>query len=71
MTLHSVLQGLSVAECDWLLPAGHKALRQRANAAESCKRRELLEEFVYWYFDSFVISLLRVRSLCAPAERES
>ena len=25
------------------------------------KRRELLEEFVFWYFDGFLVPLLKVR----------
>lgn len=30
--------------------------------SDSLKRRELLEDFLFWYFDSFVLSLLKVGS---------
>lgn len=60
ITLHTVLQRLSVSECEWLLSTSDKASAQRANHAEACKRRELLEEFVYWFFDSFIMQLLKV-----------
>ena len=61
ITLHSVLQGFSTQECDWLLPRNHAARHQRPSVTDAIKRRELVEEFLYWYFDSFVIPVLRVR----------
>ncbi|KAI5122895.1 hypothetical protein M0805_007573 [Coniferiporia weirii] len=61
MTLHNVIQGVSTSECDWLLPHGRPNPNQQLNQsmAEMLKKRELLEEFLFWYFDSFLIPLLR------------
>ena len=61
MTLHGVMQGLSTSECDWLLPQRKPGQQYHHNAVESLKRRELLEEFIFWYFDQFLIPLLKVR----------
>lgn len=62
LNLHRVLQGFSTSDCEWLMPPGRAALRQgRVSVSDSLKRRELLEDFVFWYFDSFVIPLLKVR----------
>jgi telomerase reverse transcriptase len=69
MSLHNVLQGFSTTECDWTLPPKHavskSAKRGRVHThvpiTESAIRRELSEEFLFWYFDSFVIPLLKVR----------
>ena len=61
VTLHHVLQGFSTTECDWLIPPGPGMKRQeRASITDSLKRRELLEEFIFWYFDSFVLPLIKV-----------
>lgn len=63
-TLHHVLQGFSTSECDWLIPPGEGARKQyRVSVTDSLKRRELLEEFLFWFFDSFLLPLLRVRLL--------
>jgi telomerase reverse transcriptase len=35
-------------------------MSQRACYSDSIKRRELVEEFLYWYFNSFLIPLLKV-----------
>jgi telomerase reverse transcriptase len=61
LTLHHVLQGFITSECDWLMPPGENAIKQRrVSVTDSLKRRELLEEFLFWYFDSFLFPLLRV-----------
>lgn len=60
MTLHSVMQGMSTSECDWLLPPRKPGQQYYHNLVESLKRRELLEEFIFWYFDQFVLPLLKV-----------
>lgn len=60
MTLHNILQGVSTSECEWLLPP-RKARQQFGHSVpESRKRRELLEEFLFWYFDQFLLPLLKV-----------
>ena len=63
MNLHNTIQGFSTSECDWLLPRGKRGSVHHLNQsmAEMKKRRELLEEFLFWYFDQFLIPLLRVR----------
>ena len=63
LNLHLILQGFSLSDCDWLLPVGNRAQMQRSNSQEDKKRRELLHEFIYWYFECFLIHLLRVRRL--------
>ena len=61
-TVHNVLQGFRTADCDWLMPHTPGALKQaRVSVTDALKRRELLEEFVLWYFDGFLIPLLKVR----------
>ena len=61
LTLHRILQGFSTSACDWLFPPGGGAQKQsRVSVSDALKRRELLEEFIYWYFDSFVLPLLKV-----------
>lgn len=43
------------------MPPGHKAQVQgRVCVSDSLKRRELLEEFMFWYFDGFIMPLLKV-----------
>lgn len=73
LTLHRLLQGFSTSACDWLMPPGETARQQsRVSVSDALKRKELLEEFLYWYFDSFVSSLLKVSChlpyLCATSE---
>ncbi|KAL5526463.1 EST2 [Sanghuangporus sanghuang] len=58
MTLHSVMQGISTNECDWLLPP-KPSHDLKQSEAEMLKRRELLQEFIFWYFDQFLLPLLR------------
>jgi Telomerase ribonucleoprotein complex - RNA binding domain len=53
-----------ISECDqWLgLPsrASKCAQGQRRSVSDANKRRELLEEFLYWFFEGFVLPLLKV-----------
>jgi len=61
LSLHYLLQGFSTSACDWLIPPGPGAREQaRISVSDSLKRRELLEDFLFWYFDSFVLPLLKV-----------
>lgn len=62
VSLHHVLQGFTTTDCDWLIPRGAPGCYHgRVPVTDSLKRRELLEEFMFWYFDSFVIPLIKVR----------
>ncbi|KAG8899700.1 hypothetical protein FRB99_006494 [Tulasnella sp. 403] len=59
ITLHDVLQGLSTADCDWLVVEGAGAQSQRSSASDDLKKKEIFHEFLYWYFESFVSPLLK------------
>ncbi|KAL0579065.1 Telomerase reverse transcriptase, partial [Marasmius crinis-equi] len=59
VSLHHVLQGFSTAACDWLMPPGDGKSQRSVPVTDALKRRELLEDFVFWFFDSFIVSLLR------------
>lgn len=65
-TIHNILQGFSITECDWLAP---DRAQPRVTLTDALKRRELLQEFLFWYFDSFLIPLLRVSEGVASEER--
>jgi telomerase reverse transcriptase len=68
-SLHFLLQGFSTADCEWLMPPGEKAREQgRVCVSDSLKRRELLEEFMFWYFDGFLMPLLKVGSTLPPKD---
>ncbi|GAA5826431.1 hypothetical protein JCM11251_002363 [Rhodosporidiobolus azoricus] len=61
-SVHALLQGFSILDCAWLAPptTSHSSQKgQRPNALDMQKRRELLSDFLYWFFDSFVIDLIR------------
>ena len=63
--MHNVLQGFRTADCEWLMPHTPGALKQaRVSVTDSLKRRELIEEFLFWYFDGFLIPLLKVGLSC-------
>ncbi|VDB94295.1 unnamed protein product [Peniophora sp. CBMAI 1063] len=55
ITLHNALQGFCSMECKWLDVGDTK----HAPPSEHAKRREIIEEFMYWYISCFVIPLLR------------
>lgn len=59
-TLHAVLQDFKTTDCDWLEPPGRDGAQKKATLGDSLKRRELLEDFMFWYFDEFLLNLLRV-----------
>ena len=61
LTLHTIMQGMSTSECEWVLPPNNlKRTHDHQSEAEMKKRRELLQEFLFWYFDGFVMQLLKV-----------
>ncbi|KAF7773358.1 hypothetical protein Agabi119p4_5525 [Agaricus bisporus var. burnettii] len=60
LSLHNIMQGFSTSDCDWLIPPGPGARQQhRVSVTDALKRKELLEEFLVWFFDSFVLPLIR------------
>ena len=61
LTVHEVLQRFRISDCEWLMPQSRGALKQsRVSITDSLKRRELLEDFMFWYFESFLVPLLKV-----------
>lgn len=60
LSLHHIVQGFSTSACDWLMPPGTGERQTRVPVSDALKRRELLEDFLFWYFDSFLLPLLRV-----------
>ena len=59
LNLHHIAQGIRITDCHWLLPANRRALKQRPTAEEMEKRRCVLNELIYYLFDSILIPLLR------------
>ncbi|GAA5915420.1 hypothetical protein JCM6882_001418 [Rhodosporidiobolus microsporus] len=61
-SLHALLQGFAILDCAWLAPpsASHASTQQhKPNALDMEKRREVLSDFLFWFFDSFIIDLIR------------
>ena len=53
------------------MPVGKRAHTQgRVSVSDALKRRELLEEFMFWYFDGFLMPLLKVRRNSADRSSE-
>lgn len=57
LTLHDILQNIKIAAIPWLRPpnVGERCLSK----SDFDKRKELLSEFIYWLFDSYLIPLIR------------
>lgn len=63
MSLHHVLQDLKISKCKWLGPeCTDDKPKKYTSVTDSLKRREIFEEFVFWYFNSFLLPLLSVGS---------
>lgn len=75
ISLHHVLQEIKISSCKWLEPASandepeklaniarasKKPKKKHINVTDSLKRQEIFEEFVFWYFNSFLLPLLSV-----------
>lgn len=66
------MQNFSIQDCDWLRPVSasrERNLKQKASVQEMAKRTELLADFLYWFIDGFVISLVKVRGSRESANR--
>ena len=46
-----------------------RADRQRHSVSDALKRRELLEDFMYWFYESFILPLLKVCPNGCPDSR--
>lgn len=67
LSLHHVLQGIKISKCKWLGPAcTNDNSKKHKNVNDSLKRLEIFEEFVFWYFSSFLLPLLSVGFLFFP-----
>ncbi|UPX18047.1 RNA-directed DNA polymerase [Ascochyta rabiei] len=58
LTLHQVTQKLPITSLAWLRLPGQDETAKLARS-DFEKRKEILQEFVYWLFDSFLIPLIR------------
>jgi telomerase reverse transcriptase len=61
LSLHYVIQGFRTSDCEWLASPGKASQNYRTPVSDANKRRELLEDFLFWYFDGFVLPLLKAR----------
>ncbi|KAK2460975.1 hypothetical protein APHAL10511_007445 [Amanita phalloides] len=59
LSLHHVVQEFRTSDCDWLAPASKSSQQYRMCISDAKKRRELLEDFLFWFFDGFVLPLLK------------
>ncbi|CAE6473739.1 unnamed protein product [Rhizoctonia solani] len=55
ITLHQLVQKLRIADFEWLGETQDRRVAQ----SDALKRTELLREFIYWFFDSFIIPLVK------------
>lgn len=61
MSLHDVLQGFRLSDCnEWLDQPERTFVRQTPGVTDALKRQVLLEQFIFWFFESFVLSLIKV-----------
>ncbi|GAA6062681.1 hypothetical protein JCM10212_002504 [Sporobolomyces blumeae] len=62
ITLHSLLRGFSILSCEWLAPKPATTSESGPKGAALTdleKRKELVGEFLFWFFDSFLTELIR------------
>ncbi|RYO73581.1 hypothetical protein DL764_010545 [Monosporascus ibericus] len=57
MALHEVMQGMKIADIDWLAPPW--LMPNKTSQTDMQKRVELFYEFLYFIFDSLLIPLIR------------
>lgn len=61
--MHCLVQKFCIEDCDWLRPESstrRRNVNQKPNQMDLAKKNELLSEFLYWLFNSFVIDLVKV-----------
>jgi telomerase reverse transcriptase len=56
-SVHQLLQGYKCNDCSWL---GAGPNGGKVSVDEARKRMDLTQELVYWFFDSFLVPLLKV-----------
>lgn len=57
------MNGISLLDMEWLGLQKKGAKGQKINSVEMEMRKEVFSEFIYWFFDSFLINLINVSSL--------
>lgn len=67
--MHYMLQHIAHDEVSWLWSTGDGPVR--TNASEHIKRRQLVEELLFWFYDGFLLPLIRVSVLVAPHDLRS
>lgn len=67
--MHHMLQGIASDKISWL--SSSREDPSRLNASEHVKRRQLVDELAFWFYDGFLIPLIRVgyESLLEMARR--
>lgn len=61
--MHQLMQGISLTDCTWLKPAtkkGPPGKRARSTPTDNTKKRALMESFLRWLIEDYVVDLLRV-----------
>ncbi|KAL7267279.1 Telomerase reverse transcriptase [Rhizina undulata] len=60
LSLHEIMHGLKLTNFAWLAPVNSPPsnLAAKLSLSDANKRKELLAEFIYWLFDSFLMPLL-------------
>lgn len=60
-SIHHMLQGFAADDLVWL-GASPAQPQGRTSQSDHLKRRQLLEELVFWFYDGFLMPLIRVSS---------
>ncbi|CAG7852639.1 Telomerase reverse transcriptase {ECO:0000312/PomBase:SPBC29A3.14c} {ECO:0000269/PubMed:24793650}; AltName: Full=Telomerase catalytic subunit {ECO:0000303/PubMed:9252327} [Serendipita indica DSM 11827] len=67
LTLHSVAQNVKVLDFAWAFPEHNGNKVSKRPPSDANKARELVDEFLYWYFDSFLLPLLKTTFYCTES----
>lgn len=67
VTLHTISQNLRFLDFDWALANMKGDKTTHRSLSDIAKGRELVEEFLYWYFDSFLMPLLKTTFYCTES----
>lgn len=76
-SVHQLMQGISLTDCAWLNSTrrnGAIGERTRSTPTESAKKRAMMESFLRWLIEDYVVDLLRVgvvTILLVQGDRES
>lgn len=58
MSMHQVMQGIKLENISWL--QGKQNSKSRPSITNLQRRREILQAFLLWLFDAFIVDLIRV-----------